>query len=98
MANDLSIAREKLAATILTEFKDKITGAADEPVVGENPENKFFVGKLLTKEEDGNSGYSSDVFIESVGADFYIMQSEFENAEIKVSPRGEFYYRCYPVQ
>lgn len=97
MANDLSIAREKLAATILTEFKDKITGAADEPVVGENPENKFFVGKLLTKEEDGNSGYSSDVFIESVGADFYIMQSEFENAEIKVSPRGEFYYRCYPT-
>ncbi len=56
--------------------------------------NKFFVGKLLTKDGDGNSGYSSDVFIESVGADFYVSQSEIENAEVKVSPRGEFYYHC----
>ena len=97
MAGNLSVAREKLAEKILAEFKDKITGAADEPVVGDNPENKFFVGKLLTKDSDGNSGYSSDVFIESVGADFYVTQSEIENAEVKVSPRGEFYYRCYPT-
>ncbi len=27
----------------------------------------------------------------SVGADFYVAQSEIENAEVKVSPRGEFY-------
>lgn len=97
MAGNLSVAREKLAERILAEFKDKITGAANEPVVGDNPENKFFVGKLLTKDGDGNSGYSSDVFIESVGADFYVSQSEIENAEVKVSPRGEFYYRCYPT-
>ena len=74
----------------------KITGAADEPVVGDNPENKFFVGKLLTKDSDANSGYSSDVFIESVGVDFYIDKSDIQNAEITVFPRGEFYYRCYP--
>lgn len=97
MAGNLSVARENLAERILAEFKDKITGAANEPVVGDNPENKFFVGKLLTKDGDGNSGYSSDVFIESVGADFYVSQSEIENAEVKVSPRGEFYYRCYPT-
>lgn len=97
MADQYSIAREKLAETILAEFKDKITGAADEPVVGDNPENKFFVGKLLTKDSDANSGYSSDVFIESVGADFYIDRSEIQSAEITVFPRGEFYYRCYPT-
>ena len=97
MAGNLSVAREKLAEAILAEFKDKITGATDEPVVGDNPENKFFVGKLLTKDDDGNSGYSSDVFIESVGADFYISQSEIETAEVQVFPRGEFYYRCYPT-
>ena len=97
MADNLSVARERLAERILAEFKDKITGAADEPVVGDNPENKFFVGKLLTKESDTNSGYSSDVFIESVGADFYIEQSEISEAEITVFPRGEFYYRCYPT-
>lgn len=97
MAGKLSVAREKLAERILSEFKDKITGATNEPVVGDNPENKFFVGKLLVKDSDGNSGYSSDVFIESVGADFYVNQSEIASAEIKVSPRGEFYYRCYPT-
>ena len=72
MADKLSVARERLAERILAEFKDKITGATDEPVVGDNPENKFFVGKLLTKDSDTNSRYSSDVFIESVGTDFYI--------------------------
>jgi len=97
MADKFSIAREKLAERILSEFKDKITGAADEPVVGGNPENKFFVGKLLTKGSDSNKGYSSDVFIESVGADFYIDQSEIRKAEVTVFPRGEFYYRCYPT-
>ena len=97
MAIKLSIAREKLAERILADFKDKITGAASEPVVGDNPENVFFVGKLLTKDSDSNSGYSSDVFIESVGADFYIDQNKINNAEIKVFPRGEFYYRCYPT-
>ena len=97
MADKLSVAREKLAERILAEFKDKITGATDEPVVGDNPENKFFVGKLLTKDSDTNSGYSSDVFIESVGTDFYIEQSEISEAEVTVFPRGEFYYRCYPT-
>lgn len=97
MTDKFSLAREKLAGAILAEFKDKITGVADEPVVGDNPENRFFVGKLLTKDSDTNSGYSSDVFIESVGADFYIDQAEIRTAEITVFPRGEFYYRCYPT-
>ena len=97
MADKFTVAREKLAERILTDFKDKITGSTDKPVVGDNPENLFFVGKLLTKESDTTSGYGSDVFIESVGADFYIEQSELLNAEITVFPRGEFYYRCYPT-
>jgi len=97
MTDKYSVAREKLAERILTEFKNKITGATAEPVVGDNPENLFFVGKLLTKGDDTSSGYSSDVFIESVGADFYINQAELLNAEVTVYPRGEFYYRCYPT-
>lgn len=70
-----------VAETILAEFKNKITGATDEPVVGDNPENKFFVGKLLTKNSNDNDGYSSDIFIESVGTDFYVAKSEIENQE-----------------
>lgn len=97
MGRDLAKAREVLAERILEDFKGKITGAADEPVIGDNPENLFFVGKLLTKEDDASNGYSSDVFIESVGADFYIDENQFGSAEIDVTPRGEFYYRCYPT-
>lgn len=97
MTDKLSIAREKLAEKILEEFKDKITGATNEPVVGDNPENKFFVGKLLTRTDEPGRMDGSDVFIESVGADFYIKQSEIEKAEVTVFPRGEFYYRCYPT-
>ena len=97
MADKYSTAREKLAERILAEFKDKITGAADEPVIGDNPENKFFVGKLLTRGDDTDGGYGSDVFIESVGADFYVDKTEIRTAEITVFPRGEFYYRCYPT-
>lgn len=97
MIDELSVAREKLAVQILEEFKGRITGAADEPVVGDNPENQFFVGKLLIKGDESDSGFSSDVSIESVGADFYIHQDEIQKAEVRVIPRGEFYYRCYPT-
>ena len=96
MANNLSVAREKLASQILKDFKDRITGAQEAPVVGDNPENLFFVGKLLTKDDNVDS-YGSDVFIESVGADFYIAEKQFYEAKITVFPRGEFYYRCYPT-
>ena len=96
MSGNLSVAREKLAEEILKEFKDKITGAQDLPVVGDNPENLFFVGKLLTK-DDSADNYGSDVFIESVGADFYITEKQFYKAKVTVFPRGEFYYRCYPT-
>ena len=54
MAVNLSIAREKLAERILSDFKERITGAQDKPVIGDNPENLFFVGKLLTRGSDNN--------------------------------------------
>lgn len=97
MANKLAQAREKLAVEILNQFKGRITGNTETEVVGENPENKFFVGKLLSNKSDNSGSYSSDVFIESAGADFYIEENEFVNAIIKVYPKGDFYYRAYPT-
>lgn len=97
MATNLSVAREKLAEAILRDFKDKVTGATDTQVVGNNPENVFFVGKLLTNGSESNSNHSSDVFIESVGVDFYINKDDITEAEVSVFPRGEFYYRVYPT-
>ena len=60
MAGKLAHARQKLAAEILKEFKGKITGETIKTVVGENPENKFFVGKLLTNKSDGGNNYSTN--------------------------------------
>lgn len=72
MVDRLSKARQLLAAQILKDFKGKITGDLEDYVVDENPENRYFVGKLLAREDDSNSAYSSDVSINAVGADFYI--------------------------
>ena len=47
MANEKSIAHELLAQEILKSFKGKITGDNADYIVGENPENRYFVGKLL---------------------------------------------------
>lgn len=97
MSDMLSKAREKLAGRILEDFKGKITGDFSDIVVGDNPENVYFVGKLLPNQESRDNMHGSDVFIESVGADFYIGEKDFGTAEITVFPRGDFYYRAYPT-
>ena len=71
MAN-LKKAREKLAYQILNDFKGKITGDYSSTCIGENPENEYFVGKLLPISSAPTVSTSSDVFIESVNVDFYI--------------------------
>jgi hypothetical protein len=93
--NRLDNAREKLADRILEDFKEKITGKNQNYVINENPENCFFVGKLLTTEDDNNS-YSSDVLIDSLGADFYVSENDFSNAKISIQICGDFYHRLYP--
>lgn len=95
MAN-LSKAREHLALQILNDFKGKITGNYSSVCVGENPENKYFVGKLLPVDRQSVS-FGSDVFIESVNVDFYIAKENIETAKLTVFPKGDFYYRAYPT-
>ena len=94
----VSKAHEKLANKILEDFQGRITGDNVSYVVGNNPENVFFVGKLLsTKNENANSTYSSDVNIDSIGVDFYLSEEAFSKATVKVYPKGDFYYRAYPT-
>lgn len=97
MAGKLSVAREKLALRILDDFRGKITGDYSDICIGENPENRYFVGKLLPLSEGQTSSFGSDVFIESMGADFYIEENQIATAALKIAPRGDFYYRAYPT-
>ena len=97
MANVKSVARELLAKELLQGFKGKITGDNAPFIVGENPENRYFVGKLLPVDDSQTSSWGSDVFIESIGSDFYIAKDEIETAQLTVHPKGDFYYRAYPT-
>lgn len=97
MTNLKSIAREMLAKDILQGFKGKITGENASYIVGENPENRYFVGKLLPVSNSQASSWGSDVFIESIGTDFYIIKDEIETANLIIHPKGDFYYRAYPT-
>lgn len=97
MVRTLGAAREKLAQEILDNFKGKITGDNSDSIIGENPENRYFVGKLLPVNSSNSTSFGSDVFIESIGADFYVLKNEIASAVAIIYPRGDFYYRAYPT-
>ena len=97
MSNVKSTAHELLTQEILKKFQGKITGDNADYIVGENPENRYFVGKLLPLSDSQTSSWGSEVFIESIGSDFYISQDEITSAELAIYPKGDYYYRAYPT-
>ena len=97
MTDVKSIAHELLTKEILQGFKGKITGDNADYIIGENPENRYFVGKLLPVSDSQTSSWGSDVFIESIGSDFFISQDEIGTAQLNIQPKGDFYYRAYPT-
>ena len=99
MKSQFDRAREALTLRLLNDFKQEITGNNIDRVVGHNPEEVYFVGKLMSVNDESasNSSFSSKTFIESISVDFYIDEAERNTATIRVSPRGEFYYRAYPA-
>lgn len=99
MKSKEDVAREKLTEQLLEDFKSEITGSHLDRVKGLNPEEAFFVGKLMSiNDEDGkNKVFSSKTFIESISVDFYVSEYQISDAVIKVYPQGDFYYRVYPT-
>lgn len=97
MTDVKNIAHELLTKEILQGFKGKITGDNADYIIGENPENRYFVGKLLPVSDSQTSSWGSDVFIEAIGSDFFISQDEIGTAQLNIQPKGDFYYRAYPT-
>ena len=95
-------AHEVFSNQLLEDFIDEITGRNINRVVvmklSDGPEEKFFVGKLLSINDDtsSNKSYSSKTYIQSMGVDFFIDESEINNAKLRIFPMGDFYYRVYP--
>lgn len=53
---------------------------------------------LLPHDQDEDNKFgSSRTFIDSIGLDFIINETEFKNAHIDVFPKGDLYYRAVPT-
>lgn len=81
---------------VIDDYISKITGSNTNRVIGRSPEDVFFVGKLSPKGTKNNE-HSSKTNINQISVDFIIKQSELTNTVVKISPRGEFYYRVMPT-
>lgn len=96
--DEMKKARELLSAEILHNFIGRITGAGVSRIIGSNPENILLVGKLMsTEDSDNQSMNTSKTFIASIGVDSYISKEHIDEAVIKLTPQGDFYYRAIPT-
>ena len=73
-------AHEVFSKQLLDDFVDEITGRNINRVVvmkqSDSPEEKFFVGKLLSINDDSNvvKSYSSKTYVQSIGVDFFVLE------------------------
>lgn len=98
------------AEQILSDFVDKITGRNLDRVVGANPDDEYFVGKLspigdvenndlgsmLKIGETSENSLISKVNVSQMSMDFYISKDDINKAELEIKIRGDFYYRVLP--
>lgn len=89
--------RQLVSLQIVNDFISRITGCNQDRVVGDIPDNVYYVGKLMSTEDEDNRFGSSRTFIDSIGLDFIINETEFKNAHIDVFPQGDLYYRAVPT-
>ncbi len=86
------------AERILEDFIDRITGRNIDRLVGQYPDDTYFVGKLSTIDDvRNNRNINSDVSVNQMSMDFFITKDEIENSKLKIKIRGDFYYRVMPT-
>ncbi|NMB46709.1 MAG: hypothetical protein GX998_09915 [Firmicutes bacterium] len=85
----------KFAEYLLSEYKDRITGANVEVVYESEPTKLFMVGRLAAELAVATSR-NRDSSICSIGIDFYLREEELTFAELEIIPGGELYYRVFP--
>ena len=88
--------REVFSHQLVKDFINKVTGNDINRLVDCDPNDRFFVGKLTTAEEKGAMS-SSKQFIKQVGVEFIVKNDELHNLELKIYPKGDFYYRVNPT-
>ena len=91
MANN----REVLAKEIVNRFIASISGTQAETIVGYNPNDRIYVGKLSP--QSASDSISSSVLIKQISVDFMISKADLETAELDIFPQGNFFFRILPT-
>ena len=87
--------REVLAQEIVKRFIASISGTYKNTIVGRNPNECIYVGKLSP--QSSSDSISSSVLIKQISIDFRIPASDIENASLDITPQGNFFYRIVPT-
>ncbi|MCS5421727.1 MULTISPECIES: DEAD/DEAH box helicase family protein [Psychrilyobacter] len=87
---------EIFARHIANEFKELLTGESQTRVVGEQPQDKFFIGQLASRNEKDNY-FSSKVDISQIGVDFYVRAKDIGETQLEIEPLGNIFYRVIPT-
>lgn len=86
------------AEKILSDFIDNITGRNKTKIIGENPDESFFVGKLSSIDDViENKDMNSNVKVNQMSIDFFIKKEEYSDSKLNIKIRGELYYRILPT-
>lgn len=81
---------------LLDKFVSKITGKSESRVVGNNPNDIFFVGKLSPIDEEETHRFSSQSIIKQISVDFILPKSDIDKANLEISINGNLFYRVFP--
>ena len=87
MANN----RELLAREIVDRFVASISGTKVDTIIGYNPNDRIYVGKLSPQSESDT--FSSSVLIKQIGVNFRVPKANIENIELDIFPQGNFFFR-----
>ena len=91
MANN----RELLAREIVDRFVASISGTKVDTIIGYNPNDRIYVGKLSPQSESDT--FSSSVLIKQIGVNFRVPKANIEKIELDIFPQGNFLFRIIPT-
>ena len=87
--------RELLAQEIVKRFVASISGTEIDTIVGYNPNDRIYVGKLSP--QSASDTFSSSVLIKQIGVNFRVSKADMDNLELDVFPHGNLFFRIIPT-
>ena len=87
--------RELLAKEIVERFIASISGTKVDTIIGYNPNDRIYVGKLSP--QSASDTFSSSVLIKQIGVNFRVSKTDIENIELDIFPQGNFFFRVIPT-